>query len=552
VNHHHQVHQARDQDLNKKKHFNIMFKTPSSIPTKRARESNVDKANKRVRIESSEPPQQSIEQERIALRKSIKELQKYTEMNIQKRLKFPDDPQQWLESEIKIDMCLKQLQNLSTDAKLYNTFVEAGGVTSIVTLLSHENSDVVLDVIDLLIELTEIDGESSEDITSLMDSIFENEVIQTLIDMLIREDSNDLSRQSKSLILQIVENLHRYDPEQTSQYSILLEKTKLCEWMFNELSTSENMDELHSYVCELLAIFAATPIDSSSAIQKTIGKHCEKLLVKINYFRKHKPKNMEEEEILHNIFDCLCSCLMNEEIQTLFNELEGIDLMLILTRDVKAMRHPAIKTISYALSNNQKNCVTFMDSKGHKTLFAVLMKLSSLTDEQKSVSEEHIISIIVSLITYIHEKDEKVIVSKFTEKNFEKLNSIMELFIKYYTKVYLFDQRVESGTWERSLGNLQLDEEEKEELIFKERLSEGLFVLQRICIILGFLYSNNTEFKKFIQSKLDQVQIPLLTIVAILQDYEEAIQEDATTTTTTADSELQEKYMVQHFIARMK
>lgn len=75
-----------------------------------------------------------------ALQCSVNELQRYTHQNS-------------VEDCIR---CLKQLKDLATDrVQLRNEFVKSGGMNSVSKLLLHENSDVVLDTIDLLIEFTE-------------------------------------------------------------------------------------------------------------------------------------------------------------------------------------------------------------------------------------------------------------------------------------------------------------------------------------------------------------------------------------------------------------
>lgn len=75
-----------------------------------------------------------------ALQCSVNDLQRYTHQNS-------------VEDCIR---CLKHLKDLATDRmQLRNEFVKSGGMDSVSKLLLHENSDVVLDTIDLLIEFTE-------------------------------------------------------------------------------------------------------------------------------------------------------------------------------------------------------------------------------------------------------------------------------------------------------------------------------------------------------------------------------------------------------------
>lgn len=99
---------------------------------------------------------------------------------------------------------------------------------------------------------------------------------------------------------------------------------------------------------------------------------------------------------MENLFDTLCSALLEPEIKKLFHEAEGVDLMLIMMKCVRiflycrAYTHPefsqyrekllarsrAIKVLDHALaeSSGTANCETFVvEAGGLKTLFAAFM-----------------------------------------------------------------------------------------------------------------------------------------------------------------------------------
>jgi hypothetical protein len=46
------------------------------------------------------------------------------------------------------------------------------------------------------------------------------------------------------------------------------------------------------------------------------------------------PQTADEEEFMENTFDAICSALQEPENKDLFNESEGVDLMLIMMRSV--------------------------------------------------------------------------------------------------------------------------------------------------------------------------------------------------------------------------
>jgi beta-catenin-like protein 1 len=62
-----------------------------------------------------------------------------------------------MESEADLDEEIKHLLTLTEVPDLYPQIVQLGAVTLIVSLLSHENTDITIDAIELLNELTDED-----------------------------------------------------------------------------------------------------------------------------------------------------------------------------------------------------------------------------------------------------------------------------------------------------------------------------------------------------------------------------------------------------------
>lgn len=75
--------------------------------------------------------------------------------NQEQRLRFKSKPEMFMKSEMELDQAIQQLAVLGTDGGLYPTFVEIGCVPSLLSVLLHENTDIALDVIELLVDLTE-------------------------------------------------------------------------------------------------------------------------------------------------------------------------------------------------------------------------------------------------------------------------------------------------------------------------------------------------------------------------------------------------------------
>lgn len=63
-------------------------------------------------------------------------------------------------SEADLDTEIKSLSALSEKPELYEEFVKLGCVSSLVSLLSHENTDIAIGAIQTISELTDEDVEA--------------------------------------------------------------------------------------------------------------------------------------------------------------------------------------------------------------------------------------------------------------------------------------------------------------------------------------------------------------------------------------------------------
>ena len=66
-------------------------------------------------------------------------------------------------SEADLDTEIKGLSILSEHPELYEEFAKMGCVGSLISLLSHENADIAIDVIQIISELTDEDVEAEQE-----------------------------------------------------------------------------------------------------------------------------------------------------------------------------------------------------------------------------------------------------------------------------------------------------------------------------------------------------------------------------------------------------
>lgn len=93
----------------------------------------------------------------------ILKFEKAINKNQDQRVRYADQPEKFMESEADLDEEVKNLLTLTQAPHLYPELVKLGSVASIISLLSHENTDIAIDAIDLINELTDEDVGLSED-----------------------------------------------------------------------------------------------------------------------------------------------------------------------------------------------------------------------------------------------------------------------------------------------------------------------------------------------------------------------------------------------------
>ena len=208
------------------------------------------------------------------------------------------------------------------------------------------------------------------------------------------------------------------------------------------------------------------------------------------YYKRHDPTVSEEVEMMENLFDSLCSLLLEVENRDRFLKGEGLQLMNLMLREKKKSRAGALKVLSHALAGpeGKDNCVKFVDILGLRTLFPLFMKTPSRNKRAGVSSEEHeerTISIMASVLKNVSNlnnagKQRERILVKFTENDHEKVDRLMELHDKYLGKVQSADTELEDEIRTLEGTEAELSEEE----IYMKRLEGGLFTLQLVDYII--------------------------------------------------------------------
>ena len=395
------------------------------------------------------------------------------------------------------------MQNVSTVPHMYPVLVELNCASTLLGLLSHDNTDIAVAAVEVVQELTDVDtmNESEEGSEALLAALVKHQVCSLLVTNLERMDEA-VKEEAEGVhnTLAIIENLVELRPEMCKDvaevkkmFPITLNKNSIFQagfinWLIKKLKVKVPFDENKLYASEILSILLQTEPDNRRLFGQLDA--IDNLLQQLAYYKRHDPTQSEELEMMENLFDCLCSLLLETENRDRFLKGEGLQLMNLMLREKKKSRSGALKVLSHALTGAEgtDNCIKFVDILGLRTLFPLFMKTPSRTKRAGVSSEEHeerTVSILATLLKNVTSannaaKQRERILVKFTENDHEKVDRLMELHDKYLAKVEAADAELEDEIRTLEGTEAELSEEE----VYMKRLEAGLFTLQLVDFII--------------------------------------------------------------------
>ncbi|KAF2276985.1 DUF1716-domain-containing protein [Westerdykella ornata] len=462
------------------------------------------------------------------LRRTALNFEKKINKNAELRAKYEDDPTKFMASEGDLDECIKGLSILSEHPELYEEFVKGESAARLVELLAHENTDIAIDAIEIISELTDDDVEAEpEQWNVLVKAMLEADLLSLLISNFSRfDESEEADRSGVYHSLSVLENLL----SQPENVELIGKDANLLNWLLKRIQRDEKPTTQNKlYSSEILSIL--TQSSSSNRRRLAAADGVELLLTQLAPYRRADPeKGSEEEECMENLFDCLTSIVEESEGKAKFLEAEGVELCLLMVRDGKISKSRALKVLDHACGyaepsaaeNGEASCAEsinqaaavcerMVEARGLKPLFSTFMK----TKKPDPETTEHILGIFASLLRSLPgETDARFrVLAKFLEKDYEKINKLVTLRRDYVSRVSAFDARMQ----EQKKG---LSKEEAEEFDLRnisDRLSEGLFCLQRMDVILAWLVAEDDGAKKAIVKVLGERDEGLADVRRTLQ-----------------------------------
>ncbi|KAK4186798.1 Catenin-beta-like protein [Podospora australis] len=426
------------------------------------------------------------------LKKSSLAFEKKISKNAELRAKFENDPAKFIESEADLDAAIKALSILSDHPSLYKLFASLGCAGSLVSLLAHENTDIAIDAVEIISELTDQDvAASEEEWSSLVDALLEADLLSLLVSNFSRLDeaNSEADRSGVYHALSVLENL----ASQPSTAETLGKDTPLLQWLLSRAQRQEKpIGQNKQYSAELLAILVQDSAPNREALIKLNA--IDTLLQLIAPYRKRDPdkSNPDEEEFVENVFDTLTLLVTPLKGKEEFVKAEGVELCLIMLKEggKKVTQPKALRLLNYAALNSLGSglCEKIVEAGGLKPIFTLFSKKSD------SVTIEHLVGIFGSMLRYLPgDTPERIrALAKFVEKDYEKIGKLVQLRREYAAKVKQVDEQFAD----------QLASGEEDDEWFSRRLDAGFSVLQTIEVILAWLIAEDDGAKKKIQTLL--------------------------------------------------
>jgi beta-catenin-like protein 1 len=497
----------------------------SPVKEKRRLENAVVNGVKRQKLAGEEDVEELNES---SLKVLVAQLAKCHQKNEEQRIKHENNPEKFMDSEIKLHSLIKRASVVSAYPHLYPIFVSAGAPSLFVALIIHPNVDISLDAIEALADILDpsVIEEDFENTKGFFERFLKVEGLHGLANNLCRIDEalGGREQQGVETCLLIFEHMLEFDPEFVAPVCCT---TTLLGWLLKKITT-KGFDTNKLAASEILFMYLQASKQNRLAViqcKTSQGKEIngvEMLLRGMHMYRKRQPVTEEEKECVENVFSAAVCMLLETENQKEFNELEGFELMVKVLRCRSYSYRKCWQVMDQALAYNGANCESFVQAGGLKVLFPAFMgrgKIAVLSKHGKLKAktairpedEEFVLSCIMTLSVYLQGLSYSRFMEKFVSHEFEKLDRLVELHADYLDKL-------ENGASDGSLS---------------KRLENGLYALQRVDCVLANLHAQ-TEYPvitKFILAKFHEQGLELGAVLETVKECLELLESEEVNST---------------------
>jgi beta-catenin-like protein 1 len=260
--------------------------------------------------------------------------------NMAARAKHADEPLKYLDSEVELDRAVKSLHALAAAPEQYAVLAASSVLSSTLpSLLAHENVDIAVDVIELLKELTDDDvvGVSDEARAAgaaLVDALAAAGVFADVLANLDRLNAAflggtggagiDAAADSNGVyaVLELVDAVLAVAPALALPFcappaAAPGAASPLLTTLFSRVR-AKAFDEVKGLASEVLATLVVSDVDVVTRIAEgAFPVHgrppidgIEHLLEALAVYKSKAPQSSEDQEVVGNLFDVLCTCIV--------------------------------------------------------------------------------------------------------------------------------------------------------------------------------------------------------------------------------------------------
>ncbi|KAH7675885.1 DUF1716 domain-containing protein, partial [Aphelenchoides avenae] len=353
-----------------------------------------------------------------AVKRICLQLDKKCSKNREMRIKYADEPQKFMDSEIELNNGIQEMHVVATVPDLYEVIIDMGMVQTLMQLLAHENTDIVS------AELTDVEivQESGEGAEKLIDELLKSQVVETLVQQSITRLNEEVKDEADAVhnALSVVENILEFRPEASD----LCVEQGLFQWLLTRATKKSPFDMNKLYASQMLHILLQSTEEARKKLTEKVDG-IDLLLRALASYKRHDPQGADEYEHMENLFDGLCAALMYAPNRQVFLDGEGLQLMNLMLRERKQSRESALKVVSYAtaIPDGRANCDKFVEILGLRTLFPLFMRTPSKMkrkDTTPDEHEEHVCSIVDALLFLCNETNRERVASKFAEHEYRE------------------------------------------------------------------------------------------------------------------------------------
>lgn len=421
------------------------------------------------------------------------------------RVKYPNEPMKFMESEIELAVEIQKLAAVAMNPELYSILIQAGSVSSILGMIAHENTDISAATIKLVEEITSpkvTDSEDKIEDQSFINTFINGQGLELIVQNLFRLDELiETDAECIHTTLNIIENLIQSKPDVVI---FICEKTHIFKYLLSKiLSSSFNANKLYS--SEILSMLLQADSKAVSLLCNLSDTNgVDVILQSIAVYRKVDPCNLEEKECIENLFLCLNtiladSCSSNSSSQQTFLQCDGLSLLMRCVKEKKYSSICSLSTINYAITSNVNTAQLLVNAGGLKYIFPALVgkglpKVTCSNNKyDKNDVEVVIVSIISQLCMLLYDKNSNDyslrIRNKFLENDHEKFDKILSLYLKYRKQLAITEHHIQVTAAELAAADDvdAYDEYTDEDNVYLQRLDGGLFVLQQLSVIISFV-----------------------------------------------------------------